>query len=79
MIPTEKYYLNLTITSNLYKRLYVLIANVGLFAYFQEGTAILRSVPIDKCECFEVQVIDTDTSLVNNTLRIKGLDSVGIC
>ena len=35
MIPTDQYYLNIKIESKLYKRLLVLISNVGMFAYFR--------------------------------------------
>lgn len=61
--PASNYYLHLTISAKHYHRLYVLIQQFGLFAYFVDGVARLRNIPISKCESLEVQVVDTDGGL----------------
>ena len=50
LLPSHRYYLHLTISSEQYHRLYVQIQEVGMFAYFSAGRAILRNIPIRKCE-----------------------------
>ena len=63
----------------MYKRLYVKIHDISLFAYFEEGIARLRNVPVKKVESFEIQIIDTDECLEDNVLRYKVLGAAHIC
>ena len=46
MLQTSKYYFNLTIIAKTHKRLYIMIGKVGAFAYFDEGLAILKNLPL---------------------------------
>ena len=78
MVPSDKYYLNLTVSSQAYRRLYVMLHKVGMFTYFDSGVARLRNIPIEKCDSFEIQIIDTDESLEENTLRHKAFDALAI-
>ena len=67
------------IRSKVYKRLYIKIHDLSMFAYFEEGVARLRNLPIKKVESFEIQIIDTDECLEDSVLRYKVISAAHIC
>jgi hypothetical protein len=49
-VHSDNYYLSLEISSQLYHRLLVVVDKIAMFAYFNQGEALLRNIPVPKCE-----------------------------